>query len=256
MNHLRRIQAQFDRQAEAYERLPDVQDEKSLNAIVALANLSGTESVLDLACGPGFLTTAFARQCRRAVGLDATPKLLAHAYSYAARMGVRTVCFVLGDADVLPFGPGIFDVAVCRAAFHHFPDPQAILRQLIHVLKPRGRLIVGDQINSEHPTKASFHDRFEKLCDPTHVHALSEPEFVSLFASAGLRVSLYRRGELNYSLKDFIDHGGPPPAAAREIENMALGAIDNPDLTDLRFYWKAGEVFVVHDICRFVAEKD
>ncbi len=256
MKHLRLIQSQFDRQAEAYESLPDVQDEKGLNAIVALANLSRTESVLDLACGPGFLTVAFARNCKRAVGLDATPKLLAHGYSNAARVGVHNVCFVLGDAEMLPFAAGAFDVAVCRAAFHHFRDPHAVLGQIIQVLKRKGRLIVGDQVNAEHPRRASYHDRLEKLCDPTHVHALSESEFLRMFATAGLRLASKLGGELKYSLEEFISHGGPPPAVAQEIEDMALKAINDPDLTDLRFYRELGELFMVHNIARFVLEKD
>ena len=165
-SHLDRIRAQFGKQADVYARMRQTTDERSLNALVALSGADADARVLDVACGPGFLTMAFAARCRHAVGVDATEPFLAMARAEAEHRGLRNIEFRTGNAEQLPFGAGAFDVVSCRAAFHHFARPERVLAEMARVVAPHGRLLVADMLSSEDPAKAEYHNRMERLCDP------------------------------------------------------------------------------------------
>ena len=57
---------------------------------------AATDRVLDVACGPGFLTRAFALRCAEAVGVDATDALLDIAPRNALEHGVDERSFRIG----------------------------------------------------------------------------------------------------------------------------------------------------------------
>jgi ubiquinone/menaquinone biosynthesis C-methylase UbiE len=215
--HLEEIRRQFTRQADAYAAMPQTKDEAAHAGLVALVGAQPNDRVLDVACGPGFLTMAFARRCGRVHGIDATAALLERARAEALRSELRNVRFGLGDAEALPFAGATFDVVACRAAFHHFERPPRVLAEMRRVTRPGGRLLVADILGSEEPGKAAYHDRIERLCDPTHVRALPASEFERLFAAVGLEVMARPSGVMHVDVDEWMSHGGPTPAAAAEI---------------------------------------
>jgi len=215
--HLDAIRRQFTRQADAYVRMRQTTDERALAGLVALAGTAPGDRVLDVACGPGFLTMAFAAACGEAAGVDATEEWMERARAEAARRGLDNVTFRPGDAERLDLPAHSFDVVACRAAFHHFPRPERVLAEMARVVRPGGRLLVADMLASEDPAKAAHHDRLERLCDPTHVRCLPESEFRALFAAARLEVLAAPTRPLHYDVKEWIAHGGPDAATTREI---------------------------------------
>jgi ubiquinone/menaquinone biosynthesis C-methylase UbiE len=52
--------------------------------------------------------------------------------------------FVESRADSLPAADGDFDAVVSCIAFHHFPDPEKALQEMLRVLKNNGRLFLCD----------------------------------------------------------------------------------------------------------------
>lgn len=75
-DQLGRIQEQFRRQATAYERLATVTDAAALGRLVAVSGAGASDRVLDVACGPAFLTMTFAERCAAVVGVDGTDVFL------------------------------------------------------------------------------------------------------------------------------------------------------------------------------------
>lgn len=224
--HLERIRAQFGRQADAYVRLRHTTDERSLNGLVLLSGAGTDSRVLDVACGPGFLTMAFAARCGRAIGFDATGPFLAMARAEAEHRGLHNVEFQLGNAEQLPFADGAFDAASCRAAFHHFARPERVLAEMARVAAPRGRVVVADFLSSDDPVKAAYHNHMERLCDPTHVRALTAAELSELVAGAGLVVQFQTEVTYDYELEEWMAHGGPDTATAAQIRALMEGSID------------------------------
>jgi ubiquinone/menaquinone biosynthesis C-methylase UbiE len=225
-HHVDRIRAQFTRQAEVYARMRQATEQRGLDGLVQLAGTTRSDRVLDVACGPGFLTMTFAARAADATGFDATDAFLVLARAEAARRGLGNVVFASGDAEELPYDEGTFDVVACRAAFHHFPRPERVLSEMRRVAKRGGRLIVADMLGSDDAGRAALHDRMERLCDPTHVRALPESELARLFANAGLEVRHVARAALGITVDEWIAHGGPDDGTARELRALAATSID------------------------------
>jgi ubiquinone/menaquinone biosynthesis C-methylase UbiE len=252
--HLDRIRAQFGKQAEIYARMQQTTDERSLQALVQVSGADANARVLDVACGPGFLTMAFAARCRQAVGVDATEPFLAMARVEAQHRGLPNIEFRSGDAERLPFDDGAFDLVACRAAFHHFPRPARVLAEMARVAAPRGRLLIADMLSSEDAAKADYHNRMERLCDPSHARALPPSEFAQLFAGAGLSQRLGATVPIDMELEEYIAHGGPDATAEAEIRAMIDASLDT-DRGGLNARRQDGRVCFTYPTAVFVLER-
>jgi ubiquinone/menaquinone biosynthesis C-methylase UbiE len=224
--HLERIRAQFGKMADVYARMRQTTDERSLNALVSLSGADAASRVLDVACGPGFLTMAFAARCRVAVGVDATEPFLAMARAEAEQRGLGNVEFRSGNAEQLPFADGAFDLVACRAAFHHFARPERVLAEMVRVAAPRGAVLIADMLTSDDPAKADYHNRMERLVDPSHARALTVTEFERLSAGAGMRSRFQTAVPIDMDVDEWLEHGGPDAATAAQVRAMIAASLD------------------------------
>ena len=110
--------------------------------LLEAAAITGTHRVLDLGCGSGQTTRLAARRASEggALGLDLSGPMLAEARARAEREGIANVSFTRGDAQVHPFEPGAFDVAISRFGVMFFADPVAAFANIGRALRPGGRL--------------------------------------------------------------------------------------------------------------------
>ena len=111
---------------------------------VKLAQIKPSDDVLDVACGTGDLTFAFARANPRAItGLDFTEPMLevARVKSVRWRRGIKPT-FVQGDAMSLPFENNSFDAVSIAFGIRNVADPAQALREFHRVLRPGGRLLI------------------------------------------------------------------------------------------------------------------
>ncbi|HEY7039602.1 MAG TPA: methyltransferase domain-containing protein [Methylomirabilota bacterium] len=227
LGHHDLILEQFTRQAVPFSTAPGIRDEDALRLLVECSGAGPTETVLDVACGPGLVVAAFARMCRHVTGIDLTPAMIERARTLAAERGLDNVTLAVGDVLPLPYADDAFSVVVSRFAFHHFPDPRAVLREMARVCRPGGRVVVADAAASLDPAKAAAFNRMEKLRDPSHVRALSLPELMTLFADAGLGEPAITRYALPADLDGLLSRSFPAPGDADEIRAVfqdSLGA--------------------------------
>jgi ubiquinone/menaquinone biosynthesis C-methylase UbiE len=250
-DHVARVRAQFTRQAEAYAQMEQTRDRAKLLALVRIAGTTAGHRVLDVACGPGFLTMEFAGECGSALGVDATEAFVLRARREASERGLGNVEFAVGEADDLKLTDDSFDVVSCRAAFHHFVDPGKVLAEMHRVARPGGTLLVADMLGSEDPKKSAYRDRIETLCDPTHVRAIPESEFDALFREQGLEVALQPHTRLDYELGAWLEHGGPSASDAEEIRRL-LAASTEEDRSGLDARWEDGRLHFSHEAAAFV----
>jgi ubiquinone/menaquinone biosynthesis C-methylase UbiE len=219
------IRSQFTRQAQAYADTAQAKDDAAHAKLAELVGLRSTDRVLDVACGPGFLTCAFAARCSEAVGVDATDALLEIARANARERGIANVRFDSGDATELPYADGEFDAVVCRAAFHHFPNPGRVLAEMARVTRKGGAVMVADFVTSANPQFARAHNAIERLCDPTHVRALPAEQLRALFIDKELDIVDDRPGRMHYGVTEWLAHGGPTPEAEQEIRRRFAVAL-------------------------------
>jgi ubiquinone/menaquinone biosynthesis C-methylase UbiE len=185
-NHQDLILDQFTRQATVFSTAPAITDEDALRMIVDAARPTPDDRLLDVACGPGLVVCAFAPHVREAIGIDVTPAMLERAGKLAAEKGVTNIAWRQGDVYSLPYDDAGFTIVTTRFSFHHFLDPAAVLREMVRVCAPGGRVIVVDDYASEDPAKAAAFNQLEKLRDPSHSRCLTLRELKGNFSAAGL----------------------------------------------------------------------
>ena len=234
-NHLETVRSQFRRQAEVYAAMPVVTDPEFLSFIVSISGVGKTDNVLDIASGPGFVAMAFAPHCDRVVGIDATDRFVERAIAEAARRNLRNASFILGDVERMVFADDSFDIAACRFAFHHFPRPANVFAEMRRVVRPGGKLVIVDMLASEDAAKAEYHNRVERLCDPSHARALPASEFEHMFAAQGCDLLYKQTRKTSYSIEEWIAHGAPPPDQAAQIRELLAASIaDDKSGLDIR----------------------
>ena len=82
--HSELILDQFTRQVDAFATAPSIKDEAALRLIVEFSGACASDTVLDVACGPGLVVCAFAPVVQHATGIDITPAMLDRARTHAA----------------------------------------------------------------------------------------------------------------------------------------------------------------------------
>jgi ubiquinone/menaquinone biosynthesis C-methylase UbiE len=102
--------------------------------------------VLEVAVGTG-LNLPLYPQDVRLTGIDISEKMLAAARERAEALQ-RKVDLRTGDAHNLDFEDGTFDTVVCTLSMCAIPDVDRALGEIHRVLRPGGRLIMVDHVES------------------------------------------------------------------------------------------------------------
>jgi len=113
----------------------------------SLGVLRAGEYVVDVGCGAGIDSLIAARMVGPSgavVGVDMTPAMVDRARAGAAHDGFANVRFHEGLAESLPVADGWADVVISNGVLNLFPDKLAGLQEMARVLKPGGRLQIGD----------------------------------------------------------------------------------------------------------------
>ena len=211
---------QFTRQAAPFANSAGMRDEEALRLVVEFSRASPDDTVLDVACGPGLVVAAFAKACRHATGIDLTPAMIDKAREHAAALGLTNVDWRVGNVLPLPFADGSFSVVVSRFAFHHFPDPLAVLREMARVCARPGHIVVADMAASDDPRKADALNTMERLRDPSHTRALPLAELRDLFAQAGLPAPRETYYDVRADLEGLLKTSFPAPGDLPLIRKM------------------------------------
>jgi ubiquinone/menaquinone biosynthesis C-methylase UbiE len=112
-----------------------------------MLDLAPGERVLEVGPGTGYYSLDVARQIAphgRLDVLDLQQSMLDELMRRAAKLGAANVVATQGDARDLPFPAASFDAAFLVATLGEIPDRDQALRELRRVLKPAGRLVVGE----------------------------------------------------------------------------------------------------------------
>lgn len=211
---------QFTRQAAPFANSAGMRDEEALRLVVEFSRASPDDTVLDVACGPGLVVAAFAKACRHATGIDLTPAMIDKAREHAAALGLTNVDWRVGNVLPLSFADGSFSVVVSRFAFHHFPDPLAVLREMARVCARPGHIVVTDMAASDDPRKADALNTMERLRDPSHTRALPLAELRDLFAQAGLPAPRETYYDVRADLEGLLKTSFPAPGDLPLIRKM------------------------------------
>jgi 2-polyprenyl-3-methyl-5-hydroxy-6-metoxy-1,4-benzoquinol methylase len=93
--------------------------------------------VLDVGCGPGWLTVQYARAGAHVTAVDLTPRAVELTKKHLEYRGLSATVQE-GNAECLAFPDGEFDVVVSSGVLHHTPDTPRAIRECWRVLRPGG----------------------------------------------------------------------------------------------------------------------
>ena len=118
----------------------------------ALGHVCGRR-VLEIGPGTGYYTLPAAERIGaggRLAIFDVQQEMLELTMDRARDRGLENVVATQGDARSLPYDDATFDAAFLVTVLGEIPDQDAALRELARVLKPAGRLVVGELLGDPH----------------------------------------------------------------------------------------------------------
>jgi SAM-dependent methyltransferase len=175
----------FDRSVAAYHR-----------ELFDAASITEADRVLDIGCGTGQTTRDAARAAPAgsALGVDLSARMLDVARRLAHAEGVPNASFLHADAQIHPFEPESFEVAISRTGSMFFGDPHAAFTNIGRALVPGGRLLLvtwqgiagNEWLREISRALAAGRDRPAPPPDAPGPFALSDPDRVrAVLGAAG-----------------------------------------------------------------------
>jgi len=124
--------------------------------IVELAEPQAGYTVVDVGSGTGLLSLAFAERAARVWAIDSSPAMNEYLRVKAASAGLDNVETVLASAVSLPLVDEVADLVVSNYCLHELrcADKHRALTEARRVLKPGGRLVIGDMMFSFNPMQS------------------------------------------------------------------------------------------------------
>jgi SAM-dependent methyltransferase len=150
-------------------RLEEKTDAEAVRARLRLVGLDEGMRALDAGAGTGAIARVMAELVGgrgAVVAFDASKERLEHGRRLAAERGIDNLTFVEGDLYAPSLPAASFDFVWCEFVFEYLADPDRALAQLVRLVRPGGKLVVGDLDGNglfHDPMPAGFAEDLEAL---------------------------------------------------------------------------------------------
>ncbi len=145
----------------------------------ALITLLPPLAVADLGAGEGTLSQLLAKNARKVIAIDNSPKMVEFGSKLAKKHGFKNLEYRLGDIEDPPIAKNSVDLAILSQALHHAIHPQRAIAAAHQILKRGGRLVILDLLSH----------RFERARElyADHWLGFSEVELHQFLEKSGFR---------------------------------------------------------------------
>ena len=114
--------------------------------------MEGAHRILDVGCGFGFPSFYLASCGHEVVGVDPSPSQIAVAERYRQEEGASYhLKYLVIEQTLLPFEDCSFDGATFSSSLECVGDPEALIQEVIRVLKPGSRVAIDDEDRGTEP---------------------------------------------------------------------------------------------------------
>ena len=108
---------------------------QAIEPLLDAARVRKETKLLDIACGPGYVSAVAAKRGAIVLGIDFSNSMLEEAKRLHPGIDFRQ-----GDAEQLPLGGGLFDAVAMNFGILHLAQPEKALLETYRVLRSQGRL--------------------------------------------------------------------------------------------------------------------
>src|SRR5437762_1162924 len=113
----------------------------------ALISLVPQLTIVDLGAGEGTLSQLMAKNARKVIAIDNSPKMVEFGSKLAKKHGFKNLEYRLGDIEDPPIEKNSVDLAILSQALHHAIHPQRAIAAAHQILKRGGRLVILDLLS-------------------------------------------------------------------------------------------------------------
>jgi ubiquinone/menaquinone biosynthesis C-methylase UbiE/biotin operon repressor len=103
--------------------------------------------IVDLGAGEGTLSQLLAKNARKVIAIDNSPKMVEFGSNLARQHGFKNLEYRLGDIEDPPVAKNSVDLAILSQALHHAIHPERAIAAAHRMLKRGGRLIILDLLS-------------------------------------------------------------------------------------------------------------
>src|SRR5213596_1381428 len=104
-------------------------------------------TVADLGAGEGTLSQLLAKNARKVIAIDNSPKMVEFGAKLAQKHEFKNLEYRLGDIEDPPIADTSVDLAILSQALHHAIHPQRAVAAAHRILKRGGRLVILDLLS-------------------------------------------------------------------------------------------------------------
>ena len=216
------VKKQFGREAEKYVTSQVHNNPADLKFILTFIDPNPSWNALDIATGGGHLALNLSPKVAKIYATDLTEEMLEQVDNQAKAKGITNLVTKLEDVHNLSFPDNSFDLVCVRLAPHHFHDIAKALQEMKRVAKKGGFIFIQDTLGPQNPEAKNFFNKIEKMRDPSHVHDLSESEWVDLFRNTGLKILKQDKHEKSWPFLWWTERMSTPINVVEEIRTLLL----------------------------------
>src|SRR5438552_17110383 len=104
-------------------------------------------TVADLGAGEGTLAQLLAKNARKVIAVDNSPKMVEFGSKLARKHGIKNLEYRLGDLQDPPIAKDSVDLVLLSQALHHAIKPERAVQAAHRILKRNGRVVVLDLLS-------------------------------------------------------------------------------------------------------------
>lgn len=107
-----------------------------------LADVKKGKTAADIGAGTGFITEGLIKKGLKVIAVDQSEKMLKEMRKKF--IGFKDIYYSVGDAKKLPILEEKIDYIFANMYLHHADSPLEAIKEMVRILKPKGKLIITD----------------------------------------------------------------------------------------------------------------
>ena len=176
--------------AGVYDHLFGPVFQSSREALIERLDALPGARILEVGVGTGLLLPLYPRHVE-IVGIDLAGRMLDRARTRAKQLGLGHVALALMDAGRMAFPDDSFDMVLAAYVVTAVPDYRALLREMIRVCRPGGRLMLVNHFTNGNGLLAACERAVSPIC--THLGFRTDLSLEQVLDGASLVVLHHER---------------------------------------------------------------